>query len=120
MSKAILTISMPKSCRVCPEVDKTASTKSYYCRHIKSEYNYVTDYTSSRHPNCPLVIEEEGLRWNEIEGGNVDGWFGYSIKCPKCKKEYPAPVDDKFEEFYNYCPSCGVKLAPPLEGDDAV
>jgi hypothetical protein len=149
MSKATLTIPTPESCYGgCPCLVEADDP-------LYEDYCYITDarvekYTTSRHPNCPLVIEqpvkncgkkcphydvvrrtckddyrnpcpllvieEEGLRWVEIEGGNVDGWYGYSIKCPKCKKEYPAPVDDKFKEFYNYCPSCGVKLAPPLEG----
>jgi hypothetical protein len=104
--KATLQIDTPESCWVCPEVDKTASTKSYYCRHIKSEYNYVTDYTYSRHPDCPLVIEEKKHpHWQYKEA--VDSWW---FACSECDYTNGCIT-------YPECPSCGMKLDPPLESE---
>ena len=67
-------------------------------------HEFVDDYTDRRHPDCPLKIEEDGLRWDtqvlDIGVGNQT-----FCGCPKCGNEYDWP--------HNYCPSCGVKLARP-------
>jgi len=51
MSKAYLELpEAPESCRYC--MDKTWISEVIACEHGNR------DYTTSRHPNCPLRIEE--------------------------------------------------------------
>jgi hypothetical protein len=104
MSKATLTIPTPKSCTEC---DLT-----HYCFVVNqkdTKGSIFMHYALSRHPNCPLVIEVEGLQW-KLKGDSIIGTL-YDFQCPKCLAVQP-------EYFTDYCPSCGVKLDPPLEGDD--
>ena len=53
MSKAILEFPAPESCRKCKIANDFE--KQWWCKFVKDS---VTDYTTSRHPSCPLRIEE--------------------------------------------------------------
>jgi hypothetical protein len=96
MTKAILEIETPESCSNCP-----IAVGSVVC--LGSENSFIIlNYTESRHPDCPLVIEGKGLPmfWDES--------FSFTV-CQKCKGVVG------YED--SYCQHCGVKLAPPLEGE---
>ena len=74
------------------------------CHGEKSLYMEVSDYlnTDTRHPDCPLEITEDNLRWiREVKPYTGDVIF----ICPKCEEGKFMP--------YNFCPSCGIKLLPP-------
>jgi len=89
MSVSTLTIPTPESCAVC-EIKHTV-----FCPG--------DDLNQGRHPDCPITIQQEGLRWIEKHNGN---WM-----CPKCKEDFNIFMVAKF----HFCPSCGVKLDPPEE-----
>jgi hypothetical protein len=104
MSKAALTIPMPESCDDC-----ILNTYEFF----KAGLCTVCDiYRNGRHPDCPLVIEGEGLRWI------LTGFTDYPYICPSCKTGNKGKLVRRCVD--ESCPSCGVKLAPPLEGEDAV
>jgi len=71
-------------------------------------------YTSSRHPDCPLKITEDNLRWI-LSSYDVSDYTTRSfIECPKCEVGYDYDCNDvSFFETFNFCPNCGVKLLPP-------
>jgi hypothetical protein len=105
--KATLQIDTPKSCAECKLGEKYGAVGDVRC-FVLGEYftGNIKPPHKERPDTCPLVIEKKGLRWIDTSNKHFD-----LMTCPKCKGEY--------EMFnYNYCPSCGVKLAPPLEGDD--
>jgi hypothetical protein len=105
--KATLQIDVPESCARCPLKRNQCApgfmqcSSDWRCCVTNCEVNNDT----IRHPDCPLVIKEEGLRWIKKREGKVHRYY-----CPKCS--------GRGCYSNNYCPSCGVKLAPPLEGDD--
>jgi len=105
MSKAYLELKeVPTSCIAC---------KLRYYRQLGYPFNntltcFITnqtaeDYTNSRHPDCPLVIVDEGLPvvWDESSSFTI---------CQKCKGVVG------YED--SYCNHCGVKLAPLAEAND--
>ena len=105
MSKAVLEMEAPVSCRVCPlnnrEMPATQCSMSpirYIDRLFTSQYN------NTRHPRCPLKIIEDGLRWKLTV--LKDGCVPVVSTCPNCISTVTGGI-------YNYCPSCGVKLLPP-------
>ena len=66
-------------------------------------------YIGTRHPDCPIKITEDNLRWILIRD------FGDGLQflaCVKCNKEI---MFDSHEVPKNFCPSCGIKLLPPLD-----
>jgi len=85
----------------------------------------VSGYTTRRHPDCPLKIREvlksntidgvetrvlippeliqEELRWIPV----IKQGVAVTYACEKCKV--------KRAKATPFCPSCGVKLAPPGE-----
>jgi len=105
MSKAVLEIPTPESCSKC----KLKYISDANCDAKEATYCvigsiFVSDYTSSRHPDCQLVIEEKGLRWLDMGDGNGNYY------CPKC----PC-INGHWA--YRHCPICGVRLDPPLEDE---
>ena len=101
MSVSTLTIPTPESCRVCPLVKDDHDRDKYYCigdRRINAD-----GHIHERHPDCPLRIQQEGLKWLNLNGGCV---------CPQCSEGY------QFIPRLRYCPSCGVKLDPLEEVND--
>ncbi|MCL2174447.1 MAG: hypothetical protein FWB73_00230 [Treponema sp.] len=104
----------PQSCRECELHVQTKYRDLHgYNRHecIKLKRD-IREYETTRHPDCPLKITEDNLRWQ----GNGTETIGYYITCPICKKE-PHGNWDKEElsddDFPNFCPHCGIKLLPP-------
>ena len=130
MSKAVLELETPGSCKKC--------VLWRYCFLDKE----ITIFADRRSPDCPLkIIEDEypkervikkgrcvrgvpdcrgcidhcedvknDLRWKAEYWTSSNGSEEVLIfmKCPKCGVE-----NRELEEFSNYCPSCGVKLLPP-------
>ena len=96
MSTTLILKETPQSCMVCP------------LRVVCSIFadRRVSDYPYTRHPNCPLKITEDNLRWEIIDLGTTQRITGH--RCPKCG-------DEKYTCKFNYCPNCGVKLLPPEE-----
>jgi len=102
----------PESCIRCPlaiekpaviSVDKVCKRIGNPCFGIT-----VTNYINIRHPDCPLKITEDNLRWiREVKSYTGDVIF----ICPKCEEAKFMP--------YNFCPSCGVKLLPPENKEES-
>jgi len=104
----------PKSCMSCrlKQFDSHSDDCDYWCYELKSGHGKVNEYIDTRHPDCPLKITEDNLRWQ----GNGSETIGYYITCPECKQEPPGNWDrEDFndDDFPNYCPHCGIKLLPP-------
>jgi len=99
--KATLKIEMPKSCGeccfVCDSIDG-----DFYCAASKLVIKY---YSDRRNPDCPLIPEDEGLRW-------VYHKLSRTYRCQNCGIAH-------FNKS-NYCPSCGTKQRPPLKIGEAV
>ena len=122
MSKAILEIETPQSCRMCP-ITRIINCKEGHdildlngqyiqCPEIRATWDDSILFKNKRNPDCPLKITKENLRWQ----GNGTETIGYYITCPECKKEPHGNWDrEEFsdDDFPNYCPSCGIKLLPP-------
>jgi len=101
----------PKSCGECQlrgynealDYDDHEGYAGAICHGEKSLYMEVSDYlnTDNRHPDCPLKITEDNLRWIAYDKPSVSRRYN----CPICKV--------KRGKFTNFCPSCGIKLLPP-------
>jgi len=87
----------PKSCKDCPINFEDSGLEVSYC--AKTGFA-IDDYTVTRHPDCPLKITEDNLRWILLKG---DLKFKYC--CPECKQTESSP--------YKYCRDCGIKILPP-------
>jgi hypothetical protein len=112
--KAIFEMEVPGSCNQCSL--SYVEQSSECVRTLKCIFDKVTNLFK-RASDCPLKIVEEKkcetLQWREVFNGNMEGWYGYSIKCPKCKKSnLPAPDEGNYKHC-NYCPNCGQRLLPP-------
>ena len=97
----------PKSCWDCPVIttffEEEGCSQTHYCTEMKDdECVDVSEFAVSRHPDCPLKITEDNLRWKTFEYV----WY----RCPLCR--YETGLRDA-----NYCPSCGIKLLPPKGGE---
>jgi len=97
MSKAYLTVFTPESCAECPIIMGACAC------YVMEDPCIILPYTTSRHPDCPLVIVDEGLPvvWDESSSFAI---------CQKCKGVVG------YED--SYCNHCGVKLAPPAEANN--
>ena len=109
--KAILEFDVPESCVKCRIAYLTYDIFNYYqiaCNFVECASIYI----ETRHPDCPLKIVEDDLRREEYESS----WEN-SIICPKCnlRANFPTQTGWAKEHGYNYCPSCGIKLLPPIE-----
>jgi len=97
----------PRSCVRCPLAieEPAALLVDRVCKQIGNSCfgTKVTNYTVSRYPDCLLKITEDNLRWVTFEDRVRYVWY----RCPLCK--YETGLRDA-----NYCPSCGVKLLPPV------
>ena len=100
MSTAILRIPAPESCRLCNLIYFRKGGMLTYCMEV--------GYKDSRHPDCPLEITEDNLRW--IEDPDT---FSEKLICPKCKGVHD--YCSIFYDNYKYCPNCGVRLLHPKE-----
>ena len=126
MSKAVLEMDVPVSCHneksfcvFCEKIgigpmERGIMPTARRCTRI---HKFVDEFINTRHPDCPLKIVDDGLRWINVfievddllNGGKIKALHG--INCPKCDEHAPTL------EYYNYCPSCGIKLLPPEEND---
>jgi len=113
----------PQSCGECQlrgynealDYDDHEGYAGAICHGEKSLYMEVGDYlnTNTRHPDCPLKITEDNLRWNiyvkDFYGSNPNEKLYPCdlLECPKCHS--------KIIFAYAHCPSCGIKLLPPEE-----
>jgi len=108
----------PQSCMDCPLITHVPNSNTisnmpnlvfinHFCdgldRCIGTTKNSELFYTNTRHPDCPLKITEDNLRWK-----NTSTKYFQLMTCPNCKSEY-----EKYD--YNFCPSCGIKLLLPME-----
>ena len=96
----------PKSCMECQlmhETDSSTGSNFYTCQ-ASNDYNDVERFSKTRHPDCPLKITKDNLRWKSE--GSWENHNEYFV-CPACEHGLD------FEG--NYCPSCGIKLLPPEE-----
>jgi len=75
MSKATLEFDAPESCAGCN------LTGSGFCCMGTTEA--ITDYTTSRHPDCPLRIEEDKCVYC---GNGTATSFSLWVYCPQCGK----------------------------------
>jgi len=106
----------PQSCGECQlrgynealDYDDHEGYTGAICHGEKSLYMEVSDYLNAdtRHPDCPLEITEDNLRW-VIEYTKDAEDIGEQYHCPKCR--YVDICD------HNYCSNCGTKLLPPEE-----
>ena len=105
MSVSTLTIPTPESCdlRCKLFVDVGEGFDNYRFCVVNED---VKDYLNIRHPNCPLTIQPEGMRWKEESNGK----FTYRI-CPECDFD---GLKERMEKWVA-CPMCGVKLRPSGE-----
>ena len=109
----------PQSCGGCQlrgyneelDYDDYEGYAGAICHGEKSLYMDVSDYlnTNIRHPDCPLKITEDNLRWKLIEDYGDDIQV---LACEKCNEEitFESSIVSR-----NYCPKCGTKLLPPEE-----
>lgn len=116
--KATLEFDAPESCIDCVLVSDFSDFLGgcepiLYCPKLNG---LVTDWKEDRHPDCELVIEEEGLRWIKV----IDDYWNdvCHYECPKCEAAFFLETGSPKENNYNYCPSCGVKLAPPEQDNE--
>ena len=110
--KAILEMEAPESCvdergaaLRCPFAEYPRNG-SVDCTILHKRIPY---FKTTRHPDCPLKIIDDGSRWiyTKVDKGNTRQLY----TCPKCEiSQALFPVD-----IFNYCPLCGVKLLPPEE-----
>lgn len=98
MSVATITIPTPESCRTCLLRYSVCTLPAGLTKN-----NY-----SDRHPNCPLKIKPEGLRWIYHDANELSLHY----ECLECRFETT--------RITNYCPSCGQKLDPPETTEDVV
>ena len=103
----------PQSCVDCPltHAGYSGDSRAELCYWVHNKKNgrpfiIASDYDKFRHPDCPLKITEDNLRWEIIDLGTTQRITGH--RCPKCG-------DEKYTCKFNYCPNCGVKLLPPME-----
>jgi hypothetical protein len=64
--KAILEMEMPETCKDC-QLTRTYAVphKTFLeCKYNNKSFIAVTDYTDSRHPDCPLKIVEDNKESN--------------------------------------------------------
>jgi len=100
----------PKLCGACDLSKKTKYETVYICNALKRRINCIWN---KRHPDCPLKITEDNLRWTLY----VKNFYGSNpneklypcdlLECPKCHS--------KIIFAYAHCPYCGIKLLPPKE-----
>ena len=114
--KAVLEFDAPESCTECPLTHGAWSGDSHAelcCLKDKRPFIIANAYPDSRHPDCPLNIQQEGLRWIvKSKHGYCDLW-----QCEKCNMEFSIHSRHEQDNFF-HCPSCGVKLDPPEEDKD--
>ena len=109
MKEAILKIEIPVSCDKCILCGVINHNYPIRCKKTGEEITKyavreLNIYIESRHPDCPLEIVEDNLRW-ENTTVNIIGDYIY---CPKCQQ------DREFYDWYPpYCEFCGTKLLPP-------
>ena len=96
----------PQSCSECRLI--------YYRKGGLLTCCYLNDVgnENTRHPDCPLEITEDNLRWRKDTRTSLDGEILEYWVCPECKFVHYYYDDYK---VYNFCPSCGTKLLPPLD-----
>ena len=85
------------------------------CHGEKSLYMEVSDYLNAdtRHPDCPLKITEDNLRWIEFRDEDYPCAIPI-MECAICKETFPGGYENR--KRWKHCPSCGIKLLPPEEG----
>jgi len=101
----------PKSCGECP-VHRSCDVYeklSFEVSRSLAHGDKPVRYNTTRHPDCPLKITEDNLRW-DIEYTKDTEDIGEQYRCPKCG----------YVELgeHNYCPDCGQKLLPSLEEEE--
>ena len=111
MKTAILEFPAPEAC------DGINKCKIRYgCTVYNNNYHKFSmsnnPYDKTRHPDCPLKIEEDDLHW--IKG--TDGLSEW-LECQECKNKIGTNLTLENEKIYEYCPSCRVKLLPPKESE---
>jgi len=108
MSVSTLTIPTPGYCMACPlrYCNPITEKISCYAEPVVGCIEQHNIRTTTRHPDCPLKIQPEGLRWIASYYSPYDA---IELSCPVCKTDF----DGCITEDFNYCPSCGVKLDPP-------
>ena len=65
-------------------------------------------------PNEKAERGEAKLWWKK-EG---DDDTGYYYVCPKCQGTFELETGGPRENNYNHCPSCGLRLLPPMEEEE--
>jgi len=98
--KAILELGhVPTNCFTCPLNRMDDDERNCRCQELHvSVDRYSEGYI--RHPDCPLKVQPEGLRWINR---------GAYYECPSCSVGFTGAMN------FSYCPSCGAKLDPPEE-----
>jgi len=106
--KAILGFPVPESCRACGIKMIELATLVKCPETGKNDLEVA--YTTSQHPDCPLKIQPDCLRWKIAK--RTENW-----ECPICKADFNFIIMAKF----HHCPSlCGVRLLPMEKVTDAV
>jgi len=93
----------PRSCRDCEISHEVFTGHNNLLRCPRGGFLRERDNANNtRHPDCPLKIMEDNLRWI-----NLNKWG--AAECPKCSEGF------QYMARLRYCPSCGIKLLPPEE-----
>ena len=102
-----------ESCGVCDLSKKTKYETVYICNALKRRINSIWN---KRHPNCPLKITVNNLRWIKHQSWRLNELTAFYYECPKCGK-ITNDIHNQNGDIFNFCPHCGIKLLPPKEGE---
>lgn len=99
----IKNMEMPKSCLLCPFVDRE---KGLYSCDITGQYPICDP--NERSCECPLieVPEQKHGQWIRSVDELGEAWM-----CSECLEEFfPADGMDEFISYVHYCPNCGAAM----------
>ena len=111
MSAILKLKEMPQSCGECPVCHLLVSSNDsffYFCFKMK---RFVHECKNTRHPDCPLKITEDNLRWIQ-DKLSKNYW-----RCPKCN--FGANIVNTEPGYLKYCSLCGVELGQPEDKEKA-
>ena len=97
---------MPKNCDECNLFVGYSIGHKVVCRLTGNEYDWDSQFSDKRPPDCPLKEVKQGTWDIEI---SKDGYQA-TYRCSECGHQFKWLYDPHFPPVFNYCQKCGAYM----------